>query len=224
MDKLQTTRKYEGNNIAYNNNNMTMLNKIQTNYNSYDNLDRNKNLNNINIKNNSRTSDTLIPTKSSQTQNENIKQCPYCNLEFENHEFINHIYIHESHISLFTNSEQCCLLSEANAINSGDTKTINLTAPNSIMISNNNELPNNEHIFDPASDFEFIDKKEVERLMKEDRLRESTNSKKITFNKLSEVISNSLQVKSKNVLKPKKKSQGGCKSAIAVLGDGLEYK
>ena len=92
------------------------------------------------------------------------------------------------------------------------------------MISNNNELPKFEDIFDPADDFEFIDKKEVERLMKEDRLRESTNSKKITFNKLSEVISNSLQVKSKNVLKPKKKSQGGCKSAIAVLGDGLEYK
>ena len=109
MDKLQTTRKYEGNNIAYNNNNMTMLNKIQTNYNSYDNLDRNKNLNNINIKNNSRTSDTLIPTKSSQTQNENIKQCPYCNLEFENHELNNHIYIHESQFTLFTNSEQCKL-------------------------------------------------------------------------------------------------------------------
>jgi len=109
------------------------------------------------------------------------------------------------------------------------------------LISNNNELPKFEDIFDPADDFEFIDKKEVERLMKEDQLKVTTKKKiystnnQVKFNynqvKSSRVNTNQVNtrldcsnsVKPNYVSKPVKKSNSGkAKLAIAVIGVGLE--
>ena len=116
MEQLQNT-KYNNTN----NDDMSIFNTKQINYPSFDNLDGNNHINNFNINYNninynnntsqlhvdSKTANNYIATKSSE--NENMKQCPYCNLEFENHELNNHIYIHESQFTLFTNSEQCKL-------------------------------------------------------------------------------------------------------------------
>jgi len=184
-------------------------------YPTFEDID-NKNYNDYNIKSTSfyeRESKDLLPI----SQYENIKQCPYCYLELELHEFINHIYIHESMFTLFTDSEQCNLLDTALLQDTSDSTKMNkdmnmnmdnsmLDAPSSIMISNEIELQEKEDLSDPADDFEIIDKNEVVKQMKKE-----TITKKI-FKKIK-VSASQMQVIMEVIKNSKEKSKFQIKSS-----------
>jgi len=177
--------------------NNTSLFDTNVRYPTFHDID-NKNYNNFTINSDSIickkyiTSSNITP--ENQSQNVIMKKCPYCNLEFEIYELVNHIDIHESQITLYS------------------------TTPNSISNNYKNEFPKFEDITDPADEFEVIDKKEVEKLIEEEEKLKGYKITTSSFKSIRKV--NISQVKSTCEYKqcePKKKTTKSKKSDGLVV-------
>jgi len=189
-------------NKVKNSNKIEMSNNNNTNNNYFNNSFDDKYCKNYNyctINSDSLVHETQTNIINSEPLKDNLKKCNYCYLEFEHHEFFNHILIHESQFTNYRNSEQCNCNSKSEIYSDFNKDNCDFAAPNSFV---NNELPSLEDIIDAADKFEIIDKKEVEKQIEEEKLK---SSKKTISGSKSQIKVNTSQVRSIYQGEPKKK-------------------